>query len=361
MKRRALFLLGIIYSSNAAELPCICLNDWFTRNEGSQPLFNATGDIKESMVLTLLQESNALDHHLFDETYRASSLMNEKGSHTKQLFLIHSNDKEKPSYILKEVDPSIATMEIASLKKLVAHKKLEPITAPHSRPGIPTLYLPIAYYYYTYQGTKHALYLMYRAPGINLGSFMATFKQNQGREHITVARVYRELGAALARLNGAFPGNSYETTSFTHGDLHQKNIFYHEPSKEFALIDNACARVANDQDSSQDILQLFYLNSNYHVSCLVNHSLLELWQQIILSNLLIGYLSPFTVQMQKKVSAFLYKKFRNHPDYKKHKKSIESAFTKIESGSWKTYKLPAWNVPEICFINRFPRNVKGPS
>lgn len=354
-----LLLLGYSFVSHAQDIPFICLNEWCTRSQLSQSAFNSDGTLKESNLVALLQQSNVLDISMLDETYQASSLMNEKGSHTKQLFLIQSPTQGRNSYILKEVDPDIAEMEINFLKKLVQNKKLESITAPNYKPGIPTLYLPIAYYYYTYQGTKHSLYLMHQAPGFNLGTLMNKFKQEHGRDQFTIARIYRELGASLARLNAAFPGSSAEKTSFTHGDLHQKNIFYDERTKQFSLIDNVCVRVAPDQDSAQDIVQLFYLNNNYHVSCLVNHSLLEVWQQLILSNLLIGYLSPYSSPMQKKISAFLYKKFRKHPDYKKHKKSIESAFAKIEPGSSKTYKTPDFRVPDTCFITSYLRIVKG--
>jgi len=124
-----LLLLGYTVFTHTQDIPFICLNEWCTRSELSQSPFNPDGTIQESNLVRLLQQSKVLDISMLDETYQASSLMNEKGSHTKQLFLIQSPHPHRNSYILKEVDPEIAEMEINFLKKLVQSNKIESLSS----------------------------------------------------------------------------------------------------------------------------------------------------------------------------------------------------------------------------------------
>ncbi|MFA6066819.1 MAG: hypothetical protein WC707_06585 [Candidatus Babeliaceae bacterium] len=257
----------------------------------------------------------------------------EAGKFTNQLFSITSSCSVPSGrqYILKEVGPIEGDIiaEPYALLQASLMPGIQEFVYSHdkkdSNKNFPSIVLPEAYFSYTYDNMLHILELMPKAPGIRLYDYQINFANNTAK----AAHAYKTLGSQMAHFYKKFmqhePGKILGPT-ITHGDFHNKNIFFDEASDKISLIDNVnlILSAKKHRDISEDIANIFYTFMNIKKKDEKN-----LWFYTITKNFIEGYLQAYEqepITTKEKIVDELHKKLHSKKDqYSMYKEYIDRA------------------------------------
>ena len=250
-----------------------------------------------------------LNNLAFKETtcLQAQGLFDQQGLNTLQLFTVHSTCAGKPeNYILKEIKSQ--EEEVVNLAKATNIQPVQDIVYPNTVPGMPSIYLPIAYFSYQYQGNRHVLSLMHRAPGQPLIQFMKDYKANPSADNAKrAAFAYESVGEKLANFQKRFMSESVHfapaasgvpnrVPTLLHGDFHHGNIFVSDTG-DVSFIDNErMARFfASKQDIANDMVYVFYVSLGPLVTRPEFYQGFNknAWVELTLKSFIEGYLKAF--------------------------------------------------------------------
>lgn len=269
-------------------------------------------------------EEKKLTHQDFrkEACLKAKNLGTQGGYNTLQLFRITSTCSAGPAsfYIIKEAREGID--EATKLKSLEKLPKLHDIIAPKTKPGLPSIALPIAYFAYPDKKALHYIAAMPSAKGKPLNDLLDNFKKNPSPElEEQLKRAFFILGKETANFHKLYSVPTKKnllTPTLVHGDFHFFNLFFDENAGHFTFIDNEsmAKSINNKMHPSVDIVKLFFMpfsiNQTYQqFRDLIDGVNLEKWLNITVKNFVLGYANAYPKEQEQQVYAELKKIFND--------------------------------------------------
>lgn len=282
-------------------------------------VFDQNGNFTPTSLVQFLTKAyleGKLKDPAFKETIclKSEGLFDQKGLNTLQLFTIHSTCTGTPqNYILKEIKSK--EEEVVNLAKANNITPVHDIVYPNVVPGLPIIFLPIAYFSYQYQGQRHVLSLMHQAEGKPLAQFIKDYKANPNEENGNKAAfAYENVGEKLARFQKRFmPENVHfaPKVQFPHsqsdvnlvptllqGDFHHGNVFVSDEGNVSFIDNERMARFFNNnKDIANDIVYVFYISLDYPAVTSPEFYIgfnKTAWVELTLKSFIEGYLKAFS-------------------------------------------------------------------
>lgn len=225
--------------------------------------FNAT-NLKD-FLNQAIRENKLFDSGLTNITI--TDIKSEGGYNTQELFRAKNNATQEEWIIKGIADPKREAFALSITAQTTA---LAPIIQPNSRPDFPILSLPIAYLGYTINNKKGVLAVMRKASGKEFFQYMKDYvaaPNDINKNNLNEA--YKLVGTTLGNFHREYPQNkpnknSVTSPTYTHGDLHARNIFVDLQKKQVYWIDNENIgrTIYQPQPATIDWEYVFFVNFN---------------------------------------------------------------------------------------------------
>jgi len=225
---------------------------------------------------------------------KAKNLLTKSGFNTAQLFLVTTGcGQAGPGYIIKEATrPLEEAMNLEAVKNIPG---LKTISAPHERPGFPTIALPIAFL--TAGSDDNAVTVMPLAKGTELCDFINAHKKLQTEsDQRAIKKAYYGLGREGANFRREF--------HLVHRDMKCANTFVDK--KHATLIDNETMAPSSDEpdyNQYQDMRKVLFGNYLKNETREVRHMLdgvnLSAWFEASFKSYIQGWVDTYPPEKRR--------------------------------------------------------------